>query len=205
MVSDAEPSATPATASHGKISLDDGKALILYYSFTGNTETLARLLHQETGLPLVAIERPQAFMLDPDDDGPEPLDVDEADLGACSTILLGFPVWTDQLPSGLAAWLDDNRLENKTILPFCTHSGNGPGNTFDELKTLCPDSEIRDGLALIGGVEEDGVLMPLEDEQLAEARTQFRAWLDRTIPAADDARSGTAAPTAGTTTGSQGA
>ncbi|MDO4231712.1 MAG: flavodoxin [Lautropia sp.] len=196
---------SPASDAARHARLADGKALILYYSFTGNTETLARLLHQETGLPLVAIERPQAFMLDPDDDGPEPIDVDEADLGACDTIILGFPVWTDQLPSGLAAWLDDNPLENKTILPFCTHSGNGPGNTFDELKTACPGSVVRDGLALIGGVEEDGVLMPLEDQQLAEARMQFRAWLDREIPAADDAQSGTAVPPAGTATGSQGA
>lgn len=192
MVSDAESSATPATAAHGNVSLDDGQALILYYSFTGNTETLARLVHRETGLPLVAIERPQAFMLDPDDDGPEPLEVEEADLAACRTIILGFPVWTNQLPSGLVAWLEDNKLEGKTILPFCTHSGNGPGNTFDELKTLCPDSEIREGLALIGGVEEDGVLMPLEDEQLEAAGTQIRAWLQQTASAAPDSAEGAA-------------
>jgi hypothetical protein len=33
-------------------------------------------------------------------------------------------------------------------------------------------------LALLGGVEEDGVLYPLEDEQLAEAERQLQAWAD---------------------------
>ncbi|MBF1238986.1 MAG: hypothetical protein HXM42_11260, partial [Lautropia mirabilis] len=33
-------------------------------------------------------------------------------------------------------------------------------------------------LALLGVVEEDGVLYPLEDEQLAEAERQLQAWAD---------------------------
>ena len=59
-----------------------------------------------------------------------------------------------------------------------THSGPGPGQAFDTLRTLCPDARLLPPLALMGGVEEDGVLYPLEEEQLAEAERQLQAWAD---------------------------
>ena len=51
-------------------------------------------------------------------------------------------------------------------------------DAFDTLRTLCPDARLLPPLALLGGVEEDGVLYPLEDEQLAEAERQLQAWAD---------------------------
>lgn len=151
---------------------------IVYFSFTGNTESVARVLHEQTGLPLAAIERPQAIVLGlEEDEGPEPADIGDIDLTRVRTLLLGFPVWASQLPSGVEAWLDSTDLSGKTILPFCTHGGDGAGKSFDEVQQRCPASTVLPGLALLGGIEEDGIMLPLEEEQLAEVATRFAQWL----------------------------
>lgn len=160
------------------LSLSPDDTLIVYFSFTGNTEAVARVLHRQTGLPLAAIERPQAIVLGlEDDEGPVPQDITDIDLTPIRTLLLGFPVWAGQLPSGVEAWLDDTGLADKIILPFCTHGGDGAGKSFDEVQQRCPDSTVYPGLALQGGIEEDGVMLPMEDEQLAEVGIHLAAWL----------------------------
>lgn len=156
------------------------RTLIVYFSFTGNSETVARLLQKHTGATLMALERPADYLLGLDDDvdGPEPLEPDQVNLSDYDLVFLGFPIWTSQLPAAVESWLGEHALAGHTVAPFCTHSGPGPGQAFDTLRTLCPDARLLPPLALLGGVEEDGVLYPLEDEQLVEAERQLQAWAD---------------------------
>ena len=141
------------------------RSLIVYFSFTGNTETVARLLQKHTGATLMALERPADYLLGLDDDvdGPEPLEPDQVNLSDYDLVFLGFPIWTNQLPAATLAGL---RIKGR------------PGQAFNTLRTLCPDARLLPPLALLGGVEEDGVLYPLEDEQLAEAERQLQVWAD---------------------------
>lgn len=172
------PTPESAPSSGQPLSLTPDDTLIVYFSFTGNTEAVARVLHRQTGLPLAAIERPQAIVLGlEEDEGPEPQEIADVELGRFGTLLLGFPVWAGQLPSGVEGWLDDTDLSGKTILPFCTHGGDGAGKSFEEVAQRCPASKVLPGLALLGGIEEDGVMLPMEDEQLAEVATRFADWL----------------------------
>ncbi len=155
------------------------RTLIAYFSFTGSTQSVARLLQKQTGATLMAVERPADYALGLDeDDSPEPLEPDQIDLAAHDLIFLGFPIWTNQIPATMEAWIRDNAaaLAGKTLAPFCTHSGVGPGEAFDTLKSLCPGATLLPPLALLGGVEEDGVLYPLEDEQLEAAGRELQAW-----------------------------
>lgn len=155
------------------------RALIAYFSFTGNTQTVARLLHRHTGATLMAVELPADYALGLDEDeGPEPLEPHQIDLASYDLVFIGFPIWTGQIPVNMESWIADNAaaLAGKTLAPFCTHSGVGPGEAFDTLRTLCPDSTHLAPLALLGGVEEDGVLYPLEGEQLEAADRALQAW-----------------------------
>lgn len=154
------------------------RTLIVYFSFTGNTQTVARLLQQHTGATLMALERPAEDLLGlgEETDFPEPLEPDQIQLSDFDLIFLGFPIWTEQLPVAVEGWLTEHPMPGKTIAPFCTHSGAGPGQAFETLETLCSGSTLLPPLALLGGIEEDGVLYPLEDEQLAEAERQLLAW-----------------------------
>ena len=156
------------------------RTLIVYFSFTGNTQTVARLLQKHTGATLMALERPADYLLglDDDEDGPEPLEPDQANLSDYDLVFLGFPIWTSQLPASVESWLGEHTLASHTVAPFCTHSGPGPGQAFDTLRTLCPDARRLSPLAFLGGVEADGGLSPREAAQLAEAERQLQAWAD---------------------------
>ena len=46
-------------------SFQPARTLIVYFSFTGNTETVARLLQKHTGATLMALERPADYLLGP--------------------------------------------------------------------------------------------------------------------------------------------
>ncbi len=40
-------------------------------------------------------------------------------------------------------------------LPFCTHGGSGTAQSVSNIKTVCPDSEILQPLAVYGSQAED--------------------------------------------------
>ena len=80
------------------------RTLIAYFSFTGSTQSVARLLQKQTGATLMAVERPADYALGLDeDDSPEPLEPDQIDLAAHDLIFLGFPIWTNQIPATMEA------------------------------------------------------------------------------------------------------
>lgn len=47
-------------------------------------------------------------------------------------------------------FLEEYNLSGKTIIPFCTHEGSGLGRSVTDIKKLCPQSTILDGLAIRG-------------------------------------------------------
>ena len=87
-------------------SFPPARTLIVYFSFTGNTETVARLLQKHTGATLMALERPADYLLglDDDEDGPEPLEPDQVNLSDYDLVFLGFPIWTSQRRPWKAGW-----------------------------------------------------------------------------------------------------
>jgi hypothetical protein len=51
----------------------------------------------------------------------------------------------------LFTFLESYRLDGRTVIPFCTHEGSGLGRSVVDIKRLCPNAKILDGLALRGG------------------------------------------------------
>ena len=103
------------------------RTLIVYFSFTGNTETVARLLQKHTGATLMALERPADYLLglDDDEDGPEPLEPDQVNLSDYDLVFLGFPIWTNQLPAAVESWLGEHPAPARPSTP-CARSAPTP-------------------------------------------------------------------------------
>lgn len=122
------------------------KTLVVYYSASGNTEAVAGYIAEATNadtLELVPVEPYSAADLDWTNDGsrvvyehdnPEARDIElvEAtvtDWEAYDTIFIGYPIWW-----GIAAWPVDgfikaNDFTGKTVIPFCTSSSSGLGES----------------------------------------------------------------------------
>ena len=75
-----------------------------------------------------------------------PKGIDEYD-----TIYLAYPNYWGTMPMAVWTFLEHFDFSGKTIRPLCTNEGSGMGNSETDLRKLCPEAKITEGLALIGG------------------------------------------------------
>ncbi len=52
------------------------------------------------------------------------------------------------MPMAVYAFLEGHDLSDKTIVPFCTHAGNGLSSIENSIPSLFPNSTILEGLAI---------------------------------------------------------
>jgi flavodoxin len=53
-------------------------------------------------------------------------------------IFLGYPIWAMTAPTPVRSFIESHDLAGKTIVPFCTHDGYGPGRSVSVIKDLLP-------------------------------------------------------------------
>lgn len=75
-----------------------------------------------------------------------PQNLDEYD-----TIFLGFPNYWGTIPMPVYWFLKGIKTDGKVIYPFCTSEGSGFANSLKDIRSLCPNAVIKDGLQLLGG------------------------------------------------------
>ena len=54
------------------------------------------------------------------------------------------------MPKAVFTFLEHYDFGGKVIKPFCTHEGSGMGRSVSDIKSLCPDAVVGDGLAILG-------------------------------------------------------
>ena len=63
-------------------------------------------------------------------------------------IIIGSPVWWYTIAPVIRTFLKENDLSGKTIKPFATNAG-WLGRTFKEIKDLCPNSNVENGMNIV--------------------------------------------------------
>ena len=66
-------------------------------------------------------------------------------------VCLGYPNWCGTMPMAVFTFLEAYDFAGKTIIPFCTHEGSGMARSERDIKRLCPDATLKEGLPIIGG------------------------------------------------------
>jgi len=153
------------------------KAMVVYYSQTGNTEKVAKeiaktLDNKGADVKTVSIERSLEKSYEEnveDAKKEEKARIEEArtDLSDFDLLFIGTPVWCGKPATPVNTYMDQcGRLDGMKIVPFLTHGGGGPSMTFDK---------IRDELEPKGGevIEElslssDEIATNIEKEKLEE-------------------------------------
>jgi len=137
------------------------KILIAYYSRTGNTELIARIIQQEMGGRLHEIipETPYPSSYDATVDQAKgdikrgfkpPLSNPLTSVSGFDPIFIGSPNWWSTLAPPVATFLTTYDLSGKTIAPFCTHGGGGLGHISSDIAKLCPAATIRSPFKVYG-------------------------------------------------------
>lgn len=127
----------------------------------GNTKRLARMISDRIDCDIVEIVAadPYPDAYDPtvernqreqEQDARPGIDGDVPDLSRYDAVLIGSPVWNTRAPMIMRTFLDaTNALGGKVVHPFLTYAV-GQGSVFADYADLCPDADVREGLAVRG-------------------------------------------------------
>ena len=74
------------------------------------------------------------------------------DLKEYDLIYLGSPIYWDFMPEELVTALKSENFSGKTIKPFTTHEGSGLGMVITQIKEICPNAKVLDGLKIQGSL-----------------------------------------------------
>lgn len=152
-----------------------GKTLIVYFSWSNNTDKMAGYVHDIVGGDIERIEPSEAYPEDYDatadlakaqrDNNERPsfnaLSLNPEDY---DVIFIGYPIWWYELPMIMRTFFDTYDLSGKIIVPFNTHEGSGNSGTYDQIRELEPKAEVLKGLAIRGG-------------KIADSRGEVESWL----------------------------
>lgn len=127
----------------------------------GNTEIAAGIIKDLTGADLFRIEQTEGYskryqecIAQAKEDQrlnarPEltgyPASIDDYE-----EIYLCFPNYWGTMPMAVFTFLEHFDFSGKVIKPLCTHEGSGMGNSVIDIKKLCPDAHVEDGLSIYG-------------------------------------------------------
>ena len=143
-------------------------------SGSGNTEAVANVIAETTGGELFELEPAEPYSnadLDWTDDDSrvfrEYADESLRDVELVSTavdnwdsydtVFIGYPIWW-----GIAAWpmntfVKNNDFTGKTVIPFCTSSSSGIGDSGTLLADLAGTGDWQEGMRFRSGVDEADV------------------------------------------------
>ena len=153
---------------------ETGKTLVAYYSATGNTENVANYIATATDGDLFKLEPAEPYSnadLNWTDDNSrvvrEHNNPDERDIALVKstvenweeydTIFIGYPIWW-----GIAAWpvngfIEANDFTGKTVIPFCTSSSSGLGESGELLAEMAGTGDWQEGRRFPSGAGESDV------------------------------------------------
>lgn len=132
------------------------KMLVLYYSETGTTKTVAEELQKQLNADIESIEtvepysgnfqetiqRGQREMQSGEWPAIKPIQKKIADY---DIIFLGYPIWFGTYANPIVTLIKENDFAGKTIVPFCSFGSGGLNTSTDALKKSLPKATIKEG------------------------------------------------------------
>lgn len=144
------------------ITSEGGKTLVVYFSAQGHTEEVAQKIANNLGADIFKIEPVDEYSsadLDYTDSNSrvnkehedeslrniELVSTSVENWDSYDTVLIGYPIWW-----GIAAWPVDtfvkaNDCTGKTVIPFCTSTSSGLGNSGNLLEEEANSGNWQDG------------------------------------------------------------
>ena len=157
----------------------EDRVLVVFFSATGNTEAAAQYIAELTGGDLFELEPVEPYTdadLDWTDSGsrvvyehenPEEQAVELKattvdDWDSYSTVYIGYPIWWGQAAWPVNAFIEVNDFTGKTVIPFCTSSSSGLGQSGELLAEMAGTGDWQEGVRFSSNVSEEDVQSWLE-------------------------------------------
>lgn len=153
---------------------ETGKTLVVYYSATGTTEYIAKIIAEAENADLFELEPAEPYSSADlnwrDDDSRvnrEHENESERDIELVAatvdnwddydTVFIGYPIWWQ-----IAAWpvnefVTSNDFTGKTVIPFCTSASSGIGRSGELLEEMAGTGNWQSGQRFGSGASADDV------------------------------------------------
>ena len=141
----------------------ENRALVVYFSATGTTAGVARMIADVTGGKLYGIVPQQAYTagdLDWNDrQSRSSVEMNDsqarpamkgscADTEACNVVFIGYPIWWDAAPRVINTFIENHDLKGKRLIPFATSGSSGIEESVKALRKSYPELKWSDGRLL---------------------------------------------------------
>ena len=166
-----------ATAQNQQV-MNSKKTLVAYFSATGTTERVAKLIAEVTGGDLYEItiaevtggdlyeitpvqeytaadldwtDKTSRSTKEMNDAKSRPaIKADLQNAGSYDVIYIGYPIWWNLAPRAVNTFLETYDFSGKTVIPFATSGGSGITNSAAQLKKEYPTLDWQSGKLLNG-------------------------------------------------------
>lgn len=140
-----ENSQTPAPDSDETVPA----SLIVYFSHTGTTKSVALEIQAQTGADIFEIVPSVPYTVDyntlldvaqeeQQSDARSELSESISNLDSYDVVYVGFPIWWGDMPMNLYTFFDTYDLAGKTVIPFVTSGGSDFSDTISTMESLEP-------------------------------------------------------------------
>ena len=154
----------------------EAKSIVIVYSradenygvgniTVGNTMKLAQIIAEKTGAELFEVKPEKEYPADYDscidvakkeqNANARPAILEDKDISEYDTVYFGYPIWWGDIPMCMYTFVEAHDWNGKTVIPFCTHEGSGPGRTFRTLKATMKGADVKNVTAVRGSTAQN--------------------------------------------------
>lgn len=76
-------------------------------------------------------------------------------------IILIYPVWWSTMPMPVCTFLEEYDFSNKNIYPIATHKGSFLGDSVEDMRALCSNTNIHKAVSISGGSVDYLWILPM--------------------------------------------
>ena len=135
-------------------------ALVVYFSFDGNTKLIAEKIGETLNADVVELKTSKKYPTEGIGKyfwggksvvfGDKPTLTNESiDLSRYETIIIGTPVWAGSFAPPIRSFVNDYKIVNKKIAIFASHGGGGAAKCFAKLKEALPENKFVGEIAFV--------------------------------------------------------
>ena len=148
----------------------NSKSVVLYFSATGTTKSIAQRIAKESGSDIIEIVPKEKYKTEDlnyntdcrankeqNDSKARPEIKNIIDITKYDTVYLGYPIWWGTNPKIILTLLDTYDFTGKTIIPFCTSGSTGISDSVNDLKSYNPKLTIKDGKRFSSNASDEAI------------------------------------------------
>gem|GEM_PF-361588 len=134
----------------------ENKVLVVYFTRTVNTETIADIIEKKTGGTKIRLETVKDYpadyssvydvaMEEKNTNARPKLKTKIENMEDYNTIFVGYPIWHGDVPMAIRTFLEEYDFSGKTVVPFCTSASSLPDTSFGHIEESAAEANVLTG------------------------------------------------------------